>query len=67
MSYGPDLFKLWRDAATYFDKIFNGTKPEDIPIELPSTPELAINLRSAKGVGLAIPKSLLVRADRVIE
>ncbi len=67
MSYGANLLKLWRDAATYFDKIFKGAKPEDIPIELPSTLELVINVRSAKGMGLTIPQLLLLRADRVIE
>ena len=66
MSYGPNLFKLWRDAAMYFDKIFKGTKPEDIPIELPSTLELIINLKSAKTIGLAIPQSVLARADQII-
>jgi putative ABC transport system substrate-binding protein len=67
ISYGPNLFKLWRDAARYFDKIFKGTKPEDIPIELPSTLELIINLKTAKALGLTIPPSLLARADQVIQ
>jgi len=67
MSYGANLFKLWRDAAAYFEKIFKGTKPEDIPIEQPSTLELLVNLRSARGIGLAFPQSLLLRADRVIQ
>src|SRR5262250_101489 len=65
MSYGPILFKLWQDATRYFDKIFKGTKPQDIPIELPSTRELIINLKSDKALGLTIPQSLLLRADQI--
>ena len=67
MSYGPNLPELYRRAATYVDKIFKGAKPADLPIEQPTTFELAINLRTAKAIGIAIAPSLLSRADHVIQ
>ena len=67
MSYGPSLADQFRQAATYVDKILNGAKPGDLPMEQPTKFAFVINLKTAKGLGLTIPESLLVRADHVIE
>ena len=67
MSYGNSLAANYRRAATYVDKIFKGAKPGDIPVEQPTTFELAINMKSAKALGLKIPNSILVQATKVIE
>jgi putative tryptophan/tyrosine transport system substrate-binding protein len=67
MSYGPDTNDMLRRATTYVDKILNGAKPGDIPIEQPTQFEMAINLRTAKTLGLALPPSLLLLADEVTE
>jgi putative ABC transport system substrate-binding protein len=67
ISYGPDFLDLWRRAADYADKILRGTKPADIPVEQPTKFALAVNLTTAKALGLAIPGTVLARADEVIE
>ena len=67
MSYGPDYADLFRRAANMVDKILRGTKPGDIPIEQPTKFDLAINLRTAKALGLQIEPTLLTRADQLIK
>ncbi len=67
MSYGADLFDNFRRSALIADKIFKGRKPADLPVEQPVKYELVINGKTAKALGLAIPQSLLISADRVIE
>jgi ABC-type uncharacterized transport system substrate-binding protein len=67
IGYGTSLAGLSRRAATYIDRIFKGANPGDLPIEQPTKFDLVINLRTAKALGLAIPQSLLLRADQVIE
>jgi putative ABC transport system substrate-binding protein len=67
MSYGPNLRDVYRRLANYVDKIFKGAKPTDLPVELPTTVELVVNLETAKALGLKIPQSVLLRATQVIE
>ena len=67
MSYATNYPAVFRRAAVFVDKILKGTKPSDLPVELPTTFELVINLKTAKALGLTIPQSLLQRADQVIE
>ena len=67
MSYGPDLFDQYRQAAGYVDRILKGEKPADLPVQASSKYTLAINLKAAKALGITVPPSLLSRADEVIE
>lgn len=67
MSYGPNHFEIGRRAAEYVNRILKGAKPADLPIEQPMKFELVINMKTVKSLGLTIPQSLLLRADRVVE
>jgi len=67
IAYGPNLADLWRRSATYVAKILRGAKPGDLPIEQPTKFELVVNVNTAKALGLALPSSLLRRADEVIQ
>jgi len=67
VSYAPSYMEMYGRAATYVDRVLKGAKPADLPVEQPTKFELVINLKTAKGLGLTIPQSVLVRADEVIQ
>jgi len=67
MSYSTNDLAAFRRAATYVDKILRGAKPADLPVEQLSNFEFAINLKTAKAIGVTIPQSVLLRADKVIQ
>ena len=67
LSYGVDRVDTFRRAATYVDRILRGAKPVELPVQLPTKFELAVNLKTAKSLGLTVPQSILLRADEVIE
>ena len=67
LSYGPDPVDIWRRAASYVDRILRGEKPGDLPVQLPTKFEMVVNRKSATALGLAVPPSIRLRVDEVIE
>jgi ABC-type uncharacterized transport system substrate-binding protein len=67
LSYGVDRVDTFRRAATYVDRILRGAKPAELPVQLPTRFEMAVNLKTAKSLGLTVPQSILLRADEVVE
>jgi putative ABC transport system substrate-binding protein len=67
LSYSANTNELFREVAVYVDKILKGASPADLPVEQPTRLELQVNLKTAKALGVTIPDSILVRADKVIE
>jgi putative tryptophan/tyrosine transport system substrate-binding protein len=64
---GPDTGDIFRRAAPYIDRILRGAKPAELPVQLPTKFQMAVNLKTAKALGLTLPQSILLRADEVIE
>ena len=67
LSYGPDSADIYRRAASYVDRILRGTKPAELPVQVPVKFEMIVNAKTAKALGLRLPQSILLRADEVIE
>ncbi|MBC5768679.1 ABC transporter substrate-binding protein [Ramlibacter albus] len=67
VGYGPNQHALWRRTAYYVDRILKGTKPADLPVEQPTVFEMALNLKTAKDLGIVIPQTVLLRADKLFE
>jgi putative ABC transport system substrate-binding protein len=67
LSYGADLVDLFRRAATYVDRILRGAKPAELPVQLPTKFGMILNLKTAKSLGLAVPPSIRLRADELLE
>jgi putative ABC transport system substrate-binding protein len=67
ISVGPNLLAMARQGAAYISKILSGTNPADLPVQQPSQHDVVINLKTARGLGLSIPNSLIARADIVVE
>jgi putative ABC transport system substrate-binding protein len=67
VSYGTNYTELFRRSATFVDKVLKGAKPADLPVELPTTFDMVINLKAAKALDITIPASVIARADEVIE
>ena len=67
MSYGPNVQQVYRRLASYIDRMLKGAKASELPVEFPTVIEHVINLRAARAMGIAIPRSALLRADEVIE
>jgi putative ABC transport system substrate-binding protein len=67
LAYGPDAVHTFRDAAAYVDRIIRGVKPADLPVQFATKLEMIVNLKAAKAIGLAVPPSIMLRADEVIE
>jgi putative ABC transport system substrate-binding protein len=67
LSYGPDSVDTYRRAASYVDRILRGAKPGELPVQLPTKFEMVVSRKTATALGLAIPPSILLRADEIIE